>query len=636
MCGILGFVRTGGQCLAEKTFLEARDLMAHRGPDDAGFLNDDPVLLGHRRLSIIDIDGGHQPMSVADGSVWIVFNGEIYNFREIRSELESKGHRFKTRSDTEVILRLFLESGPAGFHRLNGIFAFAIWDRRTRELHLARDHMGVKPLYYAWTEHGLIFASEVKALLASGLVAAKLEQEAIPEYMTFRDVAGERTLFRGVKRLLPGHHIRVAEGRAQIGPFWSVTQSMEPFQGSFEEATDELDRLLIDAVDRQMISDVPLGTFCSGGVDSSLITALAARRASAPVDTFSVGFAEAEYDESRFARMVATHCGTRHHELRVDGREFAEAIEAMIWFNDEPLHFPNSVQIHAVSQLAREHVTVVLTGEGADELFGGYPRYHIPAMVQRWQRIPASARRVLLSLAGLTGDHRPGKLEAFRGLHDELQVILNPAVPNGRAMAGLDIAEPGLLPYRWSVYGAIRDYADPFQRAGLLDQHTYLVSILNRQDKMSMATSIESRVPFLDTRIVSFANALPTTFKRGRLGNKRVLKAVALRYLPSGVVTRPKSGFGVPLGAWFRDDAGLGGLMAEHLENPLLGSVLGEGNVGEWYAEHRQGAVDHSETLWTALNLALWQKAFGVDSGCAASALGLMPAATATRSAGRA
>jgi len=613
MCGILGFVgRDGGQIDVED-FLRARETMIHRGPDDSGFFMDGSVMLAHRRLSIIDIGGGHQPMSALGGAVWIVFNGEIYNFRELRAHLKGKGHSFQTNSDTEVLLNLYLEDGIKCFDKLNGIFAFAILDQRSGEVHLVRDQVGVKPLYYAASSRGLIFASEIKSLLATGVVSAELESDAIPEYLLFRDVAGTRTLFRGVKRLLPGHHLCLANDRMTIRQYSQLNSSnQESFDGSFVDAVDALESHLNNSVRMQMVSDVPLGTFCSGGVDSSLITALAVRHANGPIDTFSIGFKEAAYDESRFARQVAQHLETRHHELILDSWDFAGSLPRMIWHNDEPLHFANSVHIHALSQLARKHVTVVLTGEGADELFGGYPRYQIPTLVRRWKRLPRVVRKAVVWLALSLGDHRLNKLDRVLDQPDDMQLLMNCAVADVN-LFGTEISlSKAVSSYRRSALDSAASMADGINLLSLLDQQTYLLSILNRQDKMSMATSIESRVPFLDTRLVRFAQSLPHAFKQARFDNKRVVKALALRHLPPDVIKRRKSGFGVPLTAWFRKDAALGDLAQAHFSNDLVGSVFGTDNLRQLHAEHLSGSLDHSETLWAALNLALWQEQFKV------------------------
>lgn len=617
MCGIVGIVGREKLTIDREVFLRARDTMIHRGPDDAGIYQDENVMLGHRRLSIIDLGGGHQPMAAANKEVWIVFNGEIYNFRELRGELLNKGHTFHTSSDTEVILQLYLEEGTNGFTRLNGIFAFAIWDRRTQECHLVRDQMGVKPLYYAITPHGLVFASEIKTLLATTLVEPDLAIDSLSEYLIFRDVAGERTMFRGIKRLQPGHRLSITSSKLHNYRYWSVQRKeQEVFDGTFSEAVDALEILLGDAVRMQMVSDVPLGTFCSGGVDSSLITAIATRHASEPINTFSVGFDETDFDESVYARKVAKHCGTVHHEIRISNREFADDLEKLIWHNDEPLHFPNSVHIHAVSRLARKYVTVVLTGEGADELFGGYPRYQIPSLLARWQRIPVPIRLLLKTVAHLLGDHRIEKLERYRSHPKDWDILMNSASTDTSRLGISDmIANHAITSFRRTLSEETAGSDDPVTRLSLLDQQTYLVSILNRQDKMSMATSIESRVPFLDPRVVCFANSLPPAYKQGRLDNKRVVKALALKHLPAEVIKRRKSGFGVPLSAWFRSEDGLGALLESSLQDDLADEVFGAANLKAMLAEHRQGKTDHSDALWAALNLVLWRKAFHISCG---------------------
>lgn len=622
MCGIFGIINKANGGLDRETFIRARDLLEHRGPDDSGFYGDDDVMLGHRRLSIIDISGGHQPMSSSNGSVWLIYNGEIYNYRELRNELIGKGHSFKSASDTEVILTLYQEEGVQGFERLNGIFAFAVWDKRNKEMHLVRDQMGVKPLYYAITSKGLVFSSEIKSILESGVITPELEADAMSEYLIFRDVAGERTMFRGIRRLLPGHRITIKGNQHEVYRYWNVvSDTCENFTGSFTEAVDELEELLSNSVKMQMVSDVPLGTFCSGGVDSSLVTAIASKYVSEPINTFSVGFEEEAFDESLYAKQVSEHCGTTHHELRLSNQEFASDLEQLIWHNDEPLHFPNSVHIYAVSRLARQYVTVVLTGEGADELFGGYPRYQIPSLLTGWNKVPAPARLMLGSVARVLGDHRVQKLENSRSLPKGWDVLLNSASSDAEQMRiESNSLHQAITPYRKALYDATAHHIDVLNRVSLLDQQTYLVSILNRQDKMSMATSIESRVPFLDPKIVRFANSLPPRYKQGRLDNKRVVKALALKYLPEEVIKRRKSGFGVPLADWFRSDSGLGALIGEYLKDDLTNEIFGTGTLTSMYEQHRTKEQDYSDTLWAALNLVLWKRAFRVTGDLKAAA----------------
>lgn len=585
-----------------------RDVMPYRGPDDAGSHLDGPLGLGFRRLSIIDLGGGHQPMATADGRYWIIFNGEIYNFQGLREECIGRGIRFQSHSDTEVILQLYAERGPECVQALNGMFAFAIWDTERQSLFLARDRMGVKPLYYAETADALVFASEIKSIFASGVVTPRAREEAFAEYLLFRQVAGPDTMFHGVRSLPPGCTMTVQDGEARISRYWSPRPSADRAPMSFDKAVEGLTALLDDSVRLRLISDVPVGTFCSGGVDSSLVTALAAKRKGDAVNTFSVGFDEADFDESVYARMVSQQYGTIHHELRVGNVEFSELFPSMVWHNDEPLDFANSVHIFALSRLARQHVTVVLTGEGADELFGGYPRYRIPQLAARWRWIPGPVMR---AAAAVTGDHRAAKLARFSSMSPDEAIIFNPSYVTRELVKTVG---PNLLPfssaYRRQCLDATEALGlDPLSRVSLLDQETFLVSILHRQDKMSMAASIESRVPFMDYRIVEFANRMPADCKlRGGVG-KAVVKALARTLLPADVVDRRKSGFGVPLATWFRAADGLGGRLHAMTEGPGA-EAFDRTVLRRMVAEHRSGTHDHAELLWTVLNLCTWRETF--------------------------
>jgi asparagine synthase (glutamine-hydrolysing) len=591
----------------DSTIVAMRDLVTYRGPDDAGAHLDGEVGLGHRRLSIIDLGGGHQPMSAANGRFWIVFNGEIYNYREAREALVAKGYTFATHSDTEVILRLYEDRGDACVHALNGMFAFAIWDTVERTLFLARDRMGVKPLYYAETPGAFVFGSEIKSLFASGAVSPECREEALTEYLLFRQIAGHETIYRGVRCLPPGCTMSVRAGRSRITRYWSPRPDGERLNIGWDEALATFASLLEDSVRMRLVSDVPVGTFCSGGVDSSLVTALAAKAKSDPINTFSIGFDESDYDESVFARMVSSHCRTTHHELRVGNVQFDELFPRMVWHNDEPLDFANSVHIFALSELAKRSVTVVLTGEGSDELFAGYPRYRIPGLARAWGRVPSPLR----SLASRwSSDHRLQKLQRYANASPEDALLYNSSYLRPEVVASL---APRLAPldaaYRRSCLDASRAALDPVARASLLDQETFLVSILHRQDKMSMAASIESRVPFMDYRIVEWANRLPTAHKVHGQSGKAIVKEMARAVLPAEVIDRRKSGFGVPLARWFRANEGLGSRI-QALPDAPSADVFDRPTLRRLIAEHRSGASDHAEILWTALNLVTWREAF--------------------------
>jgi asparagine synthase (glutamine-hydrolysing) len=609
MCGISGILYADRSRPCEPELIEAmRDVASYRGPDDAGIHLDGPLGLGHRRLSIIDLGTGHQPMSTCGGRYWIVFNGEIYNYQPLRQELLARGWTFQTHSDTEVILKLYAERGEECVHALNGMFAFAVWDAGQRSLFLARDRMGVKPLYYAETPEGFFFGSEIKSVFASGYIAPSCREEALAEYCLFRQVAGPDTLFRGVRSLPPGCTMTVQNGGLRIRKYWSPQPQGERPPMDFETAADRLTELLEDSVRLRLISDVPVGTFCSGGVDSSLVTAMAARQKGDRVNTFSVGFDESDYDESRYARRVSQQYGTSHHELRVGNVQFSDLFPKMVWHNDEPLDFANSVHIFALSELAKRHVTVVLTGEGSDELFGGYPRYRIPQLAAVWRHVPAVVRRLV---SAATRDHRFEKLERYAGLPPDDTMLYNPSYLSRELLADLaPRMQPFDSPYRRQC---LRETAalnlEPLNRVSLLDQETFLVSILHRQDKMSMAAAIESRVPFMDYRIVEFANRLPAGFKQRNGAGKAVVKSVARRFLPAEVVDRRKSGFGVPLQRWFNSGEGLGERLADTIQGAAA-DIFDRSVLERLVSEHREGTRDHSEVLWTVLNLCTWRETF--------------------------
>jgi len=615
MCGIVGIVyRDNSRKVTEPELVDMRDLLVHRGPDDQGLYIDGNAGLGHRRLSIIDLASGRQPMTNEDETLWIVFNGEIYNFQELRESLIQRGHVFRTRSDTEVILHLYEEKGEDCPGDLNGIFAFAIWNKKGRSLFMARDHMGIKPLYYAVTKEAFLFSSEIKSIVQSGHLKARCNERVIPEYFVFRHVSGENTLFKDVKSLLPAHSMVLKDGEIHIREYWSPFPKEKENHISFDSAAEELSWLIQDSVKKQLISDVPLGTFCSGGVDSSLVTAVAARLVDKPINTFSVGFYEDGYDETVYARMVSKQYGTNHHEVKLTNQEFADLLPEMIWHNDEPLNFANSIQIYAISKLAKDHVTVVLTGEGADELFGGYPRYFLPKMAGWFRRIPFWLRKALAGGGHLCGDHRLEKIIRFSGYSSEDAFLFNAGFLDKDFIREI-LPRSALngFPYRQENLMKGQNLSlDSITRLSLLDQQNYLVSILNRQDKMSMAASIESRVPLLDYRIVELANRTPSRYKMKSFQTKIIIKRVAQGFLPVSIINRRKSGFGVPLGKWFQEKKGMGKLVEDVFSEQENGNIFSKAKLDSIFAEHRAGKHDHSEFLWTAVNFMVWKRIFKV------------------------
>jgi asparagine synthase (glutamine-hydrolysing) len=613
MCGIVGIVyKDRERRVAEAEVTGMRDLLIYRGPDDQGIFMDGNAGLGHRRLSIIDLAGGQQPMTNEDARFWIVFNGEIYNFQDIREDLIQKGHVFRTKSDTEVILHLFEEKGEDCPADLNGIFAFAIWDKKERSLFLARDHMGIKPLYYAQTDNSFLFASEIKSIVQGGHVEARCNEEAIPEYFIFRHVAGENTLFQGVKSLLPAHSLLLKNGKTRTREYWSSFPGEKTNALSFDSTVEKLSFLIRDSVNRQLISDVPLGTLCSGGIDSSLVTAVAAGIKKEAIDTFSVGFYEKGFDETDYARLVSNRFKTNHHEVRLNNESFTALLPELVWHNDEPLNFANSVQIYAISKLAKEHVTVVLTGEGADELFGGYPRYFIPGLATAFQKLPVFAREMLSQNRFTTRNRRLKKVVQSAKYSYPLLLIMNSGFIKEEVLAEL-LLKPNNdgLAYRKQCLDAAKEKnLDVANQLSYLEQKTYLVSILMRQDKMSMAASIESRVPLLDYRIVELANQMPTRYKMQRFKTKMVLKKMAGQYLPSAVINRRKSGFGVPLEQWFRESKGLGMVVMDMVADLRKGDLIDKQFLEGLISAHKNNEADHSELLWTFVSYFAWRRAF--------------------------
>src|ERR1039457_5372509 len=518
MCGIAGILEFGRDARASATALrEMCRVMAHRGPDDDGFYTDGGLGIGMRRLSIVDLKTGHQPISNEDGTLWIVFNGEIYNHQALREQMIARGHSYSTHSDTESILHLFEEYGADCVQHLRGMFAFAVWNRNTRTLFIARDRLGIKPLYYKRTPERLLFGSEIKVLLAHGGIRPKFNRATLPEYLAFGYLSGEETFYSGIQKLLPGHTMTIGpDGESRIRQYWDLDAS------KVHESRDEnyyvrsYRELLEGAVESHLMSDVPLGVFLSGGVDSSAVAALMTKMRREPVETFSVGYAEQTYSELPFARTVAEHIKTRHHEVLVSEPEFFGALPHLIWHEDEPIAWPSSVSLYFVAKLARERVTVVLTGEGADETLAGYSRYAFTlknAALDRAYRsfVPSSLRRGLrnsVATSSLLGANLRRTLE-----HTFL-------AKDGNSWASFyfdnffsafgEVEQEGLLTSEFAreaapstAYKNVLDYwerssGELLQRLLYTDIKTYLVELLMKQDNMSMAASIESRVPFLD------------------------------------------------------------------------------------------------------------------------------------------
>ena len=627
MCGIAGFVDVDQHACPDLTVVHRMcEVIRHRGPDDEGMHVEPGVGLGMRRLSIIDLAGGRQPIHNETATVWVVFNGEVYNYRELRAELEANGHCFATASDTETIVHGYEQWGEGVFARLRGMFGIAVWDRATRTLLLARDRAGQKPLHYTELSGRLYFASEIKSLLAAGAVQPRLNPGALDHFLAFLYTPRDTSIFEGVHKLPPGHYLRWRDGRATVHQYWRIAAD-EPFGGSEQEAVDRLRSVLADAVRSHMVSDVPLGAFLSGGIDSSAVVGLMAESSSRPVQTFSIGFDEPEFDELEHARTVAQHFGTDHHEfvVRPDGLAI---LDDLVGHFDEPFADSSAIPTWYVSEIARRHVTVVLSGDGGDELFGGYDRYLPHPRVARFDRLPLPGLRGAAALAWPLLPH------GVKG-KNFLRHVARDA--NGRYLDSLTFfhADERAALYSHDMRAAVGERAesalarhfDRFQalphesRMMRFDFETYLPEdVLTKVDRMSMAHSIESRVPLLDNNVIDFAATLPARFKIRDGRRKHVLKAALETVVPASILSRRKQGFGIPLGTWFR--GGLTDVFSDVLDAPATRQrgYFEPAFVKRLLREHMSGDRDHTLRLWQLLVFELWHRQYldvGVGSRAA-------------------
>ncbi len=627
MCGLAGFAScaTLGPDAREMA-LRMRDVIAHRGPDEAGLHLDAHAALAHRRLSIVDLKTGQQPLSNEDGSIWVIFNGEIYNHADVRPELEARGHKYRTHSDTETIVHAYEEWGDECVHRFRGMFAFAIWDAPKERLLLVRDRLGIKPLYWARHRDVLFFGSEIKAILASGAVQPEARMEALPEYLATRSTSGVETLFKGIHRLLPGHRLVFERGRTSVSEYWDIPVATTPKLSDGHEIVERFRDLFIESVKLRLMSDVPLGVFLSGGLDSSAIAATMARMVGRPVETFSVAFQERAFSELNYAREVATAIGARAHEVVIDEADFFGALPMLVWHEDEPIAHPSSVPLYFVSAMAKQHVTVVLTGEGSDELLAGYGRY--PRIVWNLRAgrlydtaVPGTVRD---AIAERVVPRLPARLARLAG-RSFLGVDRSPASMVFDSFAAVRLCEQRSLlsnAFKQAVlpehaYGASLDhFARPPAGASLLDRllyadmKTYLVELLMKQDQMSMAASVESRVPFLDHKLVEFGASVPDAWKLSGLTTKRVLREAMKSVLPASILNRPKMGFPVPLDAWLRGawNATAADVLLDRQSRER--GIIDPRAVGALLRDHASGRVDGTDRLWSLLNLELWFRTF--------------------------
>jgi asparagine synthase (glutamine-hydrolysing) len=635
MCGIAGIVRFNPRDVVEEARLKRmRDVLRHRGPDGEGLWIDGPVGLAHRRLAIVDVAGGQQPMSGEDDRVWITYNGEIYNHAVLRPGLEAKGHHYQTRSDTETILHLYEEDSDSCVESLQGMFAFALWDRSRQRLLLARDRLGIKPLYYCVTDRELLFASEIKAILAVTSERPTVNYAALPEFLATRYLAGDETFFQGIRKLPPGHVLTWSlEGGPRRQRYWSLPTGTDDSSAGLAQRADELRARLEATVRGYLMSDVPLGLFLSGGLDSSGLAALMAPMASDRLRTFAVGFDDAASNELPFARLAAQAVGAQHHEVVLSPDEFFRSLPRLVWHEDEPIAFPSSIALNAVAQLAHPHVKVVLTGEGADELFLGYNWYRLTAWNEQLGRHyrawtpPALRRGVRHAVSSLPRALRRYASRSFLALDPGVRAVCyeNFSVfsdPWRRSLLVDRQLVDAMDPYREQLRCFEQAPGSTLERMSHADLQTYLVELLMKQDQMSMAASIESRVPFLDHELVEHVVRTPAQFKIRGLTTKAILREALRDRVPREILHRRKLGFPVPFGRWARER------FAPFIRNTILGprararGMLARGPLERVIAEHEAGIANHADRLWLLLNLEIWQRIFvdGEDPATVGSA----------------
>jgi asparagine synthase (glutamine-hydrolysing) len=622
MCGICGFVNTEPTETVDEHILRAMcQVIAHRGPDDDGFYTDEHAGLGMRRLSIIDLVTGHQPVSNEDGTIWLVFNGEIYNYLTLHADLEEKGHSFTTKSDTEVIVHAYEEYGVRCAEMFNGMFAFALWDKPRRRLFVARDHLGIKPLYYWFGNGKLVFGSELKCLVTHPSTPRQIDLVALDQFLTLEYIPTPRTIFQGVHKLPPGHRLILEGNELKVEQYWDI-----PFKEiSQDEAScaEQLEELIDDAVRMQLMSDVPLGAFLSGGLDSSTVVAAMSKSSNTPVKTFSIGFDDATYNELPYARAIATRYQTDHYEETL-APDIAETAQRLVRHLDEPFGDFSIFPTFLVSEVARRSVKVVLSGDGGDEIFGGYDTYVAQSWDRYYRHLPAAIRQEFMPSLMARVPPRPAK----KGLINKTKRFIEGAslptvLQHTRWMMFMSEADKAVLyspelriPLNGdSSYAVMEGYfkraatANPLTQQQYVDIKTYLVDdILTKVDRMSMAVSLEARVPLLDFRIVEFAVNLPPQMKLYRGETKRILRKAMARRLPQMVLNKPKQGFSIPLKNWLR------GPLKPMLTDLLAADQIRQrgyfdaDTVQKWITEHLDGSANHSHRLWALMVLELWHQ----------------------------
>jgi len=622
MCGINGIALSSRskKQINESILRRMTDVISHRGPDGDGIFIDEKVGLGHRRLSIVDVAHGAQPMFNSDKSISIIYNGEVYNHADYRAELEAKGYVFQNNSDTETIIHLYEEYGVKCVEKLRGMFAFAIWDKRQKTLFIARDRLGVKPLYYVHDEQGnLFFGSEIKTLLEANAIKPEINYNALPDQFANHGTSRDETLFKNVKRLLPGHFLIWKDGNLRIEEFWDVSFEPKHEERSDKDYIEEWRELFKKSVKLRLMADVPLGMFLSGGIDSSAICAMMAEMVDEPIKTFSVGFKEREANEFEFARIVSKAFKTEHHEITITPEQFFAELPNLIWHEDEPIGFIASVPLYFVSKLAQKHVKVVLTGEGSDEILAGYGRYAKTLQLLNYGEkyesfTPSFVRSAVKSGVAAFG----GKLSrTFLSRESDIENLffdnfgiypkaMQKNLFSNQTKAQIADENPYSYQNEWLEKTDAKDVLDKLLYA---DTKTYLHELLMKQDQMSMAASIESRVPFLDHKLVEFTAKMPTKMKLRGKDTKWILREAMKGILPDEILTRSKMGFPVPIGNWFRNE--YKHIVDEYVlsERAISRGIFNADFVREIVAKHNSGE-NHDERIWSLVNFEIWQRRF--------------------------
>ena len=641
MCGIAGILSLDPKRAASPEQLE-RMLVSifHRGPDEAGRLLDRELAMGMRRLSIIDLADGQQPIFDESGRYGVVFNGEIYNYRELRNELRSRGHKLKTHSDTEVIVHLYEEFGEKCLEHLRGMFGLAVWDNVRRELFIARDRLGIKPLYYTECGGDFVFGSEIKSILEHPTMKASMDLTALSMYLSLKYVPAPLTLFAGIQSLPPGYCMKIANGRVETKRYWDLSFAKPERILSEHEYADQLLELLRDTIKLHLRSDVPFGAFLSGGVDSSTIVALMSEQLNAPVKTFSVGFGgKGIQDELPYAQQVADKFGCEHHTLKITSDDFLRYAEQVLWHLDQPIADQAIVATHMVAKLARQHVKMVLTGEGGDELFAGYARYSGERYSNWFSRLPASAARILRTASSILPGLRRSKIAmGALTIRDEATRFANwfPMFGDDAKRQLLDGQTESMRTGAASVFSdhlANCDARSPLDRMLYTDSKLWLPDyLLLRGDKLTMANSLEARVPLLDHKLVEFAAQLPASMKLRGSQRKYLLKQVARRLLPAEIIDRKKQGFPIPIERWLRKEARP--MMQDLLSTETLKrrGLFNVSFVEKMIREHVAGYADHSTKLWGLMSVEMWTRKF-IDREGRNAALSLDTASTVPNSA---